>query len=288
MTSRDVVNVVQRRLRSVAETKKVKVGHCGTLDPLAEGVLVLGLGPAVRLVPYVQQQSKRYVGRFRLGQSSPTGDLEMAVTHHEGLAVPTLCDLEQQAAKMIGDITQTPPAYSAVWVNGERAYKRVRSGEAVQMPSRTVTVESLSIRSYEFPELELDIVCGSGTYIRTLGMDLATAAGSCAVMSFLQRVSVGLFDISSAVTMDQLRDCDWCDLVQPANLAVEHLQSLRIDEEMSRRIGNGLCIDDASDVISPTTSEIAALSEDGRLRALMRRKQGLWCPFRVFPSVTGT
>ena len=282
MSSRGVVDIVQRRLRRTPDTKKVKVGHCGTLDPLAEGVLVLGLGPAVRLVPYVQQQAKRYIGRFRLGQSSPTGDLEMEVTRHDGLTVPTISDLERHAAEMIGEITQTPPAYSAVWVDGKRAYQRVRGGETVDMPSRRVNIESLSIRSYDYPELELDIVCGSGTYIRSLGMDLATAAGSCAVMSYLQRVSIGSFDISDAASMDELRQEDWCALLRPPTLAVEHLPYTRVDEQASRRLGHGLCIDVANVNASTTATEVAAITEEGRLRALLRRKRGQWCPYRVF------
>tara|TARA_R110002049_G_scaffold72490_2_gene187195 strand:- start:226900 stop:227748 length:849 start_codon:yes stop_codon:yes gene_type:complete len=282
MSSRDVVNVVQRRLRSHRETKKVKVGHCGTLDPLAEGVLMLAVGSASRLVPYIQQQPKRYLGRFRLGQSSPTGDLEMEVTHHDELPIPTLAQLQEQATCMLGQIQQTPPAYSAVWVNGKRAYDRVRGGEDVDMPSRTVTIDSLDIIAYDFPEIELDIVCGSGTYIRTLGMDLAAAVGSRAVMSYLQRVSIGSLRIEDAVSIDQLREDDLASLLRPANVAVTQLPKVVIDDEMSQRLGHGLCIDASPNPEPTTDDDVAAITRDGRLRAILRWKRQQWCPYRVF------
>ena len=282
MSSRDAVNIVQRRLRGSAETKKVKVGHCGTLDPLAEGVLVLGVGPAVRLVPYVHQQSKRYRGKFLLGQSSPTGDLEMAATRHDELPIPSREDLQTFAGTMIGEIRQTPPAYSAVWVDGKRAYDRVRGGEDVQMPTRTVFVHSLNIVNYQFPELELEIECGSGTYIRTIGMDLAEGVGSRAVMSYLQRVSVGAFNICDAVTTEQLRQDDLRTIIQPARLAVEHLPQRIVDEEMSTRLMNGLCLEDEVDRKWDHDSEIAAMNADGQLRAILRWKRERWCPYRVF------
>ena len=283
MSSRDVVNVVQRRLRSSPETKKVKVGHCGTLDPLAEGVLVLGIGPAVRLVPYVQQQAKRYLGRFRLGQSSPTGDLEIEPTRHDDLPIPSRSDLDCHAQKFIGQIEQTPPAYSAVWVDGQRAYQRVRRGEDVQMPSRKVKVESLRILEYEFPEMELDIVCGSGTYIRTLGMDLAKSVGSCCgdVVSATD-IDRSLFTLpmpyrSSSFVTENLQT-----LLNPARLGVEHLPKLIVDETMSQEIDYGRCVDGNVEPDTGVDTDVAAITQEGELRAIMRWKRNQWCPDRVF------
>lgn len=282
MTSRDVVNVVQRRIRPI------KVGHAGTLDPLAEGVLVLGVGPAVRLVPYVQQLAKHYRATFLLGQSSVSGDLEGEVLQHPDPPVPSLDQLQHAAAQLIGNIEQIPPAHSAIWVDGKRAYKRIRAGEQIEMPSRTVRVDSLEILHYDFPKLELDIVCGSGTYIRTLGIDLAKLAGSASVMAYLQRTGVGDFRIDDAITIDQLRDDPLQPLLVPAERGVPHLPRLVIDAEQSVRLGHGLCID-GEPMGNPAATEIveaAAVDRDDRLRAIVRRKRGHWCPYRVFPDTT--
>lgn len=280
MTSRDVVNVVQRRIRPI------KVGHAGTLDPLAEGVLVLGVGPAVRLVPYVQQLPKHYRATFLLGQSSVSGDLEGEVLQHPEHPVPSLDQLQNAAAQLIGNIEQIPPAHSAIWVDGKRAYKRVRAGEQIEMPSRTVRVDSLVILNYDFPKLELDIVCGSGTYIRTLGIDLAKLAGSAAVMAYLQRTGVGDFRIEDAITIDQLREDPLESMLVPAEKGVPHLPRLVIDAEQSVRLGHGLCID-GEPIGKPAATQIveaAAVDRDDHLRAIVRRKRGHWCPYRVFPD----
>ena len=297
MTSRDVVNVVQRRL-----PRKTKVGHAGTLDPLAEGVLVVGVGPAVRLVPYVQQQPKHYVATFRLGESSVSGDLEGEVNQHADVQIPTLGQLESAAASLVGQIEQTPPAHSAIWVNGRRAYQRIRAGEAFEMPKRIVQVDRLTVTRYAYPEIDLDIVCGSGTYIRSLGIDLAVAAGSVSVMAFLSRVEVGPFRLEDSLSIDCLREGDWMSSLLPAASAVSQLPQVRVNANDSVRIGHGLCIDlpsqqvseaprSAAEVLDPGSEalesdprEIAAMEEDGQLRAILHRKGGQWCPYRVFPT----
>lgn len=290
MTSRDLVNVIQRRL-----PKKTKVGHAGTLDPLAEGVLVVGIGPAVRLVPYVQQQPKHYHATFRLGESSVSGDLEGKIQSHPELPVPSREELEDAARGLVGEIEQTPPAHSAIWVDGKRAYKRIRAGEAFEMPKRKVIVDQLSITRYDYPEIDLEIVCGSGTYIRTLGIDLAIAAGSNSVMSFLSRTGVGPFHLQDALSIETLRDGDAFSSLLPAKMAVEHLPSIRVDDEASLRLGHGMCIDAEDERLhfanAPSDSirkgvdsavEIAAMNHQGKLRAVLRQKRGQWCPYRVF------
>jgi tRNA pseudouridine55 synthase len=279
MTSRDLVNVVQRRLRDQPNRKNVKVGHAGTLDPLAEGVLVIAVGPASRLVPYVQQQPKHYRATFRLGQSTISGDLEGEITRHPDLPQPNRQQIDDAAKGLVGTIQQTPPAHSAIWVDGQRAYKRVRSGESVQMPSRDVEVHSLDVLRYEFPEIDLDIVCGSGTYIRSIGMDLAIAAGSVAVMSHLIRLGVGPFVIDDALTVDRLRDDDLQSMILPATIGVQHLQQIEIDQADSERLGHGKHID-----AEPAGTEAAVVTQDGQLRAIVRWKENAWYPYRVFPA----
>ncbi len=291
MTSRDVVNVVQRRIRPA------KVGHAGTLDPLAEGVLVVGVGPAVRLIPYVQQQPKHYLGSFRLAASSESGDLEGEVLQHPELPIPTRAQLDLAVEQLTGEIDQVPPAHSAIWVDGQRAYKRVRAGEKVDMPSRTVMIHSLEIVQYDFPELKVDIVCGSGTYIRTLGKDLAQLAGSTAVMTHLRRLGIGEFRFNDSVSIQQLREEPIDSLLVPPTLGVTHLPRLEIDHQQSVRLGHGLCIDgvassallrggcagESASECAEDCSEAVAIRSDGCLRSIVRRKRGMWCPYRVFP-----
>lgn len=282
MTSRDVVNVVQRRL-----PRKTKVGHAGTLDPLAQGVLVLGVGPAVRLVPYIQQQPKHYQATFRIGSSSISGDLEGEITEFPDLPIPTRDQLTAAAQKLTGEIEQVPPAHSAIWVDGQRAYRRIRAGEDFEMPSRKVQIDHLEITRYDFPEIDLNIICGSGTYIRTLGIDLAVATESTAVMSFLSRIGVGPFLLNNSVSIDALKEDDLEQHLLPVSLAVQHLPCLQIDDEETTHLGHGVCLDQVDLSKTPNNStemtEIAAVTQDGQLRAILRLKRGQWCPYRVFP-----
>ena len=288
MTSRDVVNVVQRRL-----PRKTKVGHAGTLDPLAEGVLVLGVGPAVRLVPYVQQQPKHYLATFRIGSSSVSGDLEGDISEFPDLPIPTREQLEQAARDLTGQIEQVPPAHSAIWINGKRAHQRIRAGETFDMPSRKVEIHALNITRYEFPEVDLNVMCGSGTYIRTLGNDLAVNAGSTAVMSFLSRTGVGPFVIENALSVDVLREETLDAHLLPPSLAVQHLPQIEVTADDSQRLGHGLCLNevefiDSERMIDQDVSEAAAITPDRQLRAIVRLKRGQWCPHRVFPTFSAS
>ncbi|MFK8110685.1 MAG: tRNA pseudouridine(55) synthase TruB [Rubripirellula sp.] len=290
MTSRDVVNVLQRRLR-----KQAKVGHAGTLDPLAEGVLVLGVGPAVRLVSYVQQTPKHYRSTFRFGQSSITGDLEGELTHFPNHPVPNQEQIDVAVQNLTGRIEQTPPAHSAIWVDGQRAYKRIRAGEDFEMPKRTVDVYSLEVLRYEYPEIDLNMTCGSGTYVRTLGIDLAKATGTEAVMAHLVRHGVGPFQLKDAVSVEQLREDEIEPMLLPAALGVSHLPTLKIDQADSERLGHGVCVNgDPAEAalqcpLSPVDGieegrvDVAAVTPHG-LRAIVRQKQGAWFPHRVFPD----
>lgn len=283
ITSRDVVNVVQRRLRHEMQRRDVKVGHAGTLDPLAQGVLVLGVGPASRLVPYVQQQPKRYRAKFRFGQSTVSGDLEGIITRHPDLPAPSRQQIEAAVIKLTGSIQQTPPAHSAIWVDGQRAYKRIRAGERFDMPVRTVEVYSLDILAYEFPEIDLDISCGSGTYIRSIGVDLAAAVGSAAVMTELIRQSIGQFNIEQSMTIEQLGKDPIESMLLPPTMGVDHLPKMIIDDLESLRLGHGLGIRQGSHAPS-SLADTAAIDAAGKLIAIVRWNQHkhAWYPYRVF------
>ena len=278
MSSRDLVNVVQRRIRPT------KVGHCGTLDPLAQGVLVLGVGSAVRLTQYVQRQKKRYIGSFRLNASSETGDLEQGCIEHPELPVPTLEQIQAALPKFMGVIDQRPPTYSAVWVDGQRAYRRARKGEDFEVPPRQVTIHHISVIDYDFPALTLEITCGSGTYIRTLGIDIAKSIGSTAVMSDLVRTEIGAFRLDEAITIEQLRREPIDQLIQPAVLGIANLPRVMVDAADSQRLGNGLCLSGGQvDHLGVSEQEVAAITPSGQLRAILTHKPRGWCPRLVFP-----
>lgn len=274
MTSRDVVNRVQRRIRPI------KVGHAGTLDPLARGVLVMPVGAASRLVPYLHEFPKSYRGTFQLGKESPSEDVESEVTEHPELPVPSLESLKEEAAKMIGDVMQMPPVFSALKVKGRRSYDLARAGEEVKLEPRPIQIHRIEILSYEFPELQLEIDCGTGTYIRSIGRDLAIAVGTRAVMSDLVRTSVGPFQLESAIqisdetTIDHLREN-----LHSASLAVGHMQKIELNEMEVAEINHGRLI--RPDFVIDD-EEVAAVDASGRLRAILIRRSGGLGPRRVF------
>ena len=285
MTSRDLVNIVQRRLHTgISKGEgKLKVGHCGTLDPLATGVVVIAVGSAVRLTPYMLKHSKRYIGQFRLAASSETGDLEMGFKDHPELPKLNRDQVQQACEKLTGEIQQVPPAYSAIWVDGQRAYDRVRRGESVEIPTRTVQIHDLRLTEFDYPSMTLDIVCGSGTYIRTLGDDVAKAAGSLAVMTDLRRIGVGDFRIDQAITIDELRNAPLEPYLLPGIHAVTHLEKRVVNRNEVDKICNGICIPPSSDAQMDCAAEVAAVTESGELIAILRSKPRGLCPYRVFP-----
>ena len=192
MTSRQAVNVVQRL------AGPAKAGHAGTLDPLASGVLVVCVGGATRLIEYVQRMRKRYVGTFLLGRQSITEDTEGDVTELPDAPVPNWQEIEAAAQRFVGRIEQRPPAFSALKVQGRAAYKLARQGKPVVLVPRPVDIHRIEIQSYEYPELVLAVECGSGTYVRSLGRDLAETLGTAAVMSALVRTSIGSHRLEEA------------------------------------------------------------------------------------------
>lgn len=275
ITSRDAVDRVVRLVG-----KKVKVGHAGTLDPLASGVLVVCLGPATRLIDKVQEMPKRYRGTFLLGRTSDTEDIEGIVTELPAAPIPLRAAIEDAAASMLGTIQQRPPAYSALKVAGRRAYKLARRGEQPELKPRPVTIHSLDVIDYEYPRLTLDIRCGSGTYVRSLGRDLAERLGSGAVMSELTRTEIGDFHLANACELDDLSAATLPGLMQSPLSAVPSLPVIELTGDLIQRITNGRTLS-----LTPEgeADELAAVDEEGRLVALLvRRGDDLYGPERVF------
>lgn len=275
VTSRWVVDRVQRLVRPA------KAGHAGTLDPLASGVLVVCVGQATRLVEYVQRQRKRYTGTFLLGRSSPTEDVESEVTALVDPPIPSREALAEAAVALTGSIEQRPPAFSALKVAGQRAYDLARAGEEVYLAPRQIDIYRLDITRYEYPELTLEIECGAGTYVRSLGRDLARALGSDAVMSALVRTAIGDFRLEDAADVEELTRANIAERLLPPRLAVAALPVVELTDDEIKRIAHGLAIR------RPTASdegEWAAVDSAGRLLAILtRRADGSLGPSRVFP-----
>jgi tRNA pseudouridine55 synthase len=257
-TSRDAVNRVQKLVRPH------KVGHAGTLDPLATGVLVVCIGKATRLIEYVQQQPKEYHATFLLGRTSPSDDIETEITELSDAPIPTLTEIIAALPAFVGRIEQIPPAYSAVKIQGQRAYALARKGMEVEIKSRRVEIYELTILSYEYPKLELLIRCGSGTYVRSLGRDLAAKLGTGAVMSALVRTNIGSFEIDTAISpMEISSELIEASLQSAAN-AVKHLPSYQLtDSEIAE-----LCY--GRPIALTIESDTAAFDAQGNLLAILQ------------------
>ena len=198
LTSRQVVDHVAKLVRPQ------KAGHAGTLDPLATGVLVVCVGKATRLIEMVQEQPKTYAASFRLGCQSDTDDVTGNMSEVAVTSEITRAQIEQALPAFCGQIRQVPPSFSAVHVEGKRAYDLARRGQEVAIEAREVEVHRLELTRFAYPELDLFIECGSGTYIRSIGRDLGQMLGCGAVMSALVRTRIGPFRIEDAVTLEQL------------------------------------------------------------------------------------
>lgn len=260
ISSRAAVDTVKRLVRPA------KTGHAGTLDPLACGVLVVCVGAATRLIEYVQALPKCYTGTFLLGRESDTEDIEGEVRMLPAGNIPSHNELAVAAARLVGQIEQRPPVFSALKVRGRRAYDLARAGEQVELAPRPVTIYRLEIVRYAYPELTLDVECGSGTYIRSLGRDLAESVGTSAVMSSLTRTAIGPFRLAEAWPPERLGRENMADWLQPPVAAVPLLERVTLSAAELERLGHGMPIERA---MPGEAREIAGLDDEGDLRAIL-------------------
>lgn len=210
-TSFDVVNKIRYTLKRTLGVKRIKVGHAGTLDPLATGLLLICTGKFTKKIEELQAAMKTYTGTFTMGATTPSYDLESEVD----ATFPTDHiddDLLNQAVEgLTGTISQTPPAFSAMKVDGKRAYKKARRGEEVNIPAREITIYRFELTRTDLPELDFLIACSKGTYIRTMAYDFGKACNSGAYLSALRRTKIGDFDVSDAMDVkawtDAMFDC---------------------------------------------------------------------------------
>ena len=251
-TSHDIVGLVRR----LAATKRV--GHGGTLDPFASGVLPVFLGRATRVVEFHLGDRKAYRATICFGASSTTDDLEGELTVPDGPA-PTRETIEAGLPGFTGTIRQRPPAYSAIKVGGRRAYAMARAGESVELKEREVTIESLSLVSWDDSEPErpiavVDVACSAGTYVRALARDLGTAVGNAAYLGALRRTAAGSFGEDGAVSLDAVRSATadgpqgLVPLLRPVDAGLERFASVALDEAEVDAVAKGQYIRPAAGI----------------------------------------
>ena len=264
MTSRQTVTRVSNILRQAGYSRQIRVGHCGTLDPLATGLVVICIGRSTRLVQIIQELPKTYTGTFQLGTVTSTDDCTGEVLSETGID-PELVTRETISKLLLefeGEIDQVPPKFSAVHVNGKRAYKLARQGREVELTARPVQIHRLDLTGFELPEFELQIECGSGTYVRSLGRDIGERLGCGATMKGLARSAIGAFSLDSAVSPEKLTPENVESLVQPPITALTHLPAFQISEEQKERVYDGRSIN-----IGSVSGLVTDSEDDGSPRA---------------------
>jgi tRNA pseudouridine55 synthase len=233
-TSHDVVGVVRRSLGTR------QVGHFGTLDPFASGLLVLGIGPATRLAAFCVGHSKAYRATVRLGERSDTDDSEGAIEPVAVSAPPDRAAVERACAAWVGSVWQVPPAFSAKHVGGRRAYALARAGETVTLEAVAVRIDSIEVERYEWPDVGIVVRCGPGTYLRALARDLGEELGTGGHCAALRRLSSGPFHVEQALVWSELSDPAIARAaLMPSWRAVAALPEARIDAEGQRAFAQG-------------------------------------------------
>ena len=284
MTSTAAVGAVKRHLDAA------KAGHAGTLDPFATGILPIALGEATKTVSYVVDGVKRYRFTIRWGVATDTEDRDGAVTA-ESDGRPDRAAIEAVLDRFIGEIEQIPPTYSAIKLDGKRAYNLAREGKAPEMPPRMVTIDEL--RLLEMPDADhavLEAVCGKGTYIRALARDIALALGTVGHLSALRRTQVGPFDEKSAISLDELREnmhvAAACEYLLPVETALDDIPALAVTDIEAGSLRNGQAVSllrkaDLDRIADLESGDTALAMANGKAVALVRYTAGEIQPIRV-------
>ena len=199
-TSFDVV----KKVRNILKVKKI--GHAGTLDPLAEGLLILCTGKFTKKIEEIQAQEKEYTGHFTVGQTTPSFDLETEVDTNKDYTYLTEAQIRETASSFIGKINQIPPLYSAVKINGERAYTVARRGDTAEIKAKPIHIKTFEITQIDLPIIAFKVICSKGTYIRSLARDFGTALGCGAHLSKLVRTRIGEYKLDQALTMEDIQN----------------------------------------------------------------------------------
>ena len=205
-TSFDVVKKTKNLIKSRFKIKKIKVGHAGTLDPLATGLLIICTGKLTKEISKIQDQIKTYTGEVTLGATTPSFDLETDVDQNFDTTKITRNHIKEVAKKFIGQIEQRPPAYSAIKINGERLYKKARRGESIEIKKRTITISSFIIQEINIPTFTFSIECSKGTYIRSVANDFGKLMNNGGYLSRLCRTKIGNYSINNAITITEFEN----------------------------------------------------------------------------------
>jgi tRNA pseudouridine55 synthase len=255
MTSHDVIDVVRRRLGTR------KVGHAGTLDPMATGLLLVGVGRATRLLRFFGDLPKTYEGIARLGIETDTLDADGRVIRRREVEA-SRADVEREFASRLGEGRQRPPAFSAVKVRGRKLYEAARAGETLQAEPRAVRIDAFEVRSYDPPDLGFRLTCSGGTYVRVVLADVGEALGCGAHLTALRRVAVGPYPVAEAVAPGAV------ERPRPIEAAVAHLPAITVSAEEARAAANGsilapAAIDGPYAVLAPDGSLLGIYRDDG-------------------------
>lgn len=284
ITSHDVVDAVRR----VAGQRKV--GHAGTLDPLATGVLIVCLGQATRVAEYLMAGRKRYRATIVLGTETDTYDAEGQVVSSGGRTDFSRAEVEVALAGFVGRIEQAPPAYSAIKRNGEPLYKLARQGKAVQPDPRPVEIDELVLLDWDPPSLIVEVACSPGTYVRSLAHDLGQKLGSGAHLAALARLCSGHFRLEDAVSLERLEEAfrhgQEADYLLPLDEALLDWPALVVGADKARRIAHGQAIPGEPPAAGSDGSLGRAYSLDGDFLAVVayHAESSLWRPRKVFAS----
>lgn len=264
MTSHDAVALARRALRTR------RIGHAGTLDPFASGLLVLLVGRATRLLPYLDGEPKVYEATVRFGSETDTGDLTGSVVREAPVATPAA--VESAIPRLTGVVLQRPPSFSAKKVGGERAYHAARRGETIELRPVPVTVHGWTLGEWRGAELDVEVTCGGGTYVRALARDLGELADSAAHLTRLRRIRSGPFLVEEALPVEALAEQGREGLRPPLH-AVGSLPKQMLDADEVQRVARGIPVDARS------AGERAALvDESNELLAIAERAGDRWQP----------
>jgi tRNA pseudouridine55 synthase len=276
-TSHSVVSVVRRG------TGVRKVGHAGTLDPRASGVLVLCLGAATRLSEYLSAGTKQYRAVVRFGSTTDTYDADGQVVQQTGQS-PDLEAVQGALTEFVGEIEQVPPAFSAIKLQGKKAYQLARAGKDVELEPRRVTIHALEIETFEPPDLTLQLTCSAGTYVRSLAHDLGQTLSTGAHLAALRRTRAGSFGLDQTVPLAQLEasfaDRTWAQYVLPAVDALPDLPLVQVGAEELELVRYGRKVP----AVGPVRGLARAVDMDGNLVAILKGdgESGVWRPHKVF------
>lgn len=278
ITSHDTVDRARRAARADG-FRSLKVGHAGTLDPLATGVLILCIGAATRLSEFVMGADKRYRAVVRLGVITDTYDGEGVVLRDVDASHITSDDIERALPAFTGEILQIPPMYSAVKQQGKKLYDLARRGEVVERQARPVRITRIDILDYSAPLLTIDVQCSSGTYIRSLAHDLGEALGVGGSLAALTRTASGSFHLEDAIDLEAMFSGNWQAQLVPVSRALADWERVVLDAESASAISHGRSVLRSED---DRRTNALAYDERGELIAVVRGIGELWKPEKVF------